>query len=228
MPCFRGPTPTDPIAPRLAGPRKHDTPRRPDLFIMGPLHRKQVRSYNTPGHAHELTFSCFHRLPLLNRDRTRHWLLDALDAARRRRNLALWAYVVMPEHVHVIVWPREAVYEVRLIRTALKVPVHRKALTFLRCHAPEFPWPLAGRAAERRRASPLLAAGRRIRPQHYRPDHAAGHDRVHSQQPGASRTRRPFRRTGRGPAPGSTMGSRIRLFRWTRFPALEGWCGRGG
>ncbi len=105
---------------------------------MGPHHRKQVRSHSTPGHAHELTFSCFHKLPLLNRDRTRRWFLEALDAARLRRNLALWAYVIMPEHVHVIVWPREPVYEVRLIRTALKIPVQRKALAFLRSHAPAF------------------------------------------------------------------------------------------
>jgi hypothetical protein len=33
-------------------------------------HRKQVRSYNIPDHAHELTFSCFRRLPLLSRERT--------------------------------------------------------------------------------------------------------------------------------------------------------------
>ena len=105
---------------------------------MGSHHRKQTRSYNTPGHAHELTFSCFHRLPLLNRDRTRHWFLDALDTARLRRNLALWAYVIMPGDGQVIVWPREPVYEVRLIRTALKVPVQRKALAFLRSHAPAF------------------------------------------------------------------------------------------
>ena len=105
---------------------------------MGPHYRKQVRSHSTPGHAHELTFSCFHKLPLLNRDRTRRWFLEALDAARRRRNLALWAYVIMPEHAHVIVWPREPVYEVRLIRTALKIPVQRKALGFLRSNAPGF------------------------------------------------------------------------------------------
>jgi putative transposase len=105
---------------------------------MSPPHRKQVRSYNVPGHAHELTFSCFRRLPLLSRDRSRRWFLDALDSARRRRDLALWAYVIMPEHVHVIVWPRGGNYEVRLIRTAFKVPVQRKALTFLRQQAPEY------------------------------------------------------------------------------------------
>src|SRR5713226_6973285 len=105
---------------------------------MSSQHRKSNKSYNEPGHAHELTFSCFRRLPLLSRDRTRQWFLEALDSARHRLKLSLWAYVIMPEHVHVIVWPREPVYEVRRIRTALKVPVQRKALAFLRREAPAF------------------------------------------------------------------------------------------
>ena len=104
---------------------------------MTPPHRKTVRSYNLPGHAHELTFSCFRRLSLLDRDRTRLWFLEACESARLRRNLALWACVIMPEHVHIIVYPRDPAYEVRLIRTALKVPVQRKALAFLRQSAPE-------------------------------------------------------------------------------------------
>jgi putative transposase len=105
---------------------------------MTPQHRRRNKSYNEPGHAHELTFSCFRRLPLLSRDRTRQWFIEALDSARRRLNLSLWAYVIMPEHVHVIVWPLQPDYEIRLIRTAMKVPVQRKALTFLRRQAPDF------------------------------------------------------------------------------------------
>src|SRR5438067_10774250 len=101
-------------------------------------HRKTTKSYNNPGDAHELTFSCFQRLPLLSKERTRHWFLKALDQARVRRNFSLWAYVIMPEHVHVIVWPRERVYEVRLIRAALKIPVQRRALAFLRRQASPF------------------------------------------------------------------------------------------
>jgi putative transposase len=103
---------------------------------MQPGHRKQVRSYNTPGHAHELTFSCFRRLPLLSRDRTRRWFIEALEQARRKLRLFLWAYVIMPEHVHVLLCPCAADYQVRLIRTALKVPVQRKALRYVREHAP--------------------------------------------------------------------------------------------
>ena len=44
----------------------------------------------------------------------------------------------MPEHVHVIVCPRDNHYEMRLIRTAFKVPVQRKALAFLRREAPDY------------------------------------------------------------------------------------------
>jgi putative transposase len=101
-------------------------------------HRKKVRSYNIPGHAHELTFSCFQRLPLFSRDRTRRWFVDAMEAARRDLHLQLWAYVIMPEHVHILLWPTAEEYDVRLIRTALKVPVMRKALRHLKRHAPSF------------------------------------------------------------------------------------------
>jgi putative transposase len=101
-------------------------------------HRRRNKTYNEPGHAHELTFSCFLRLPLLSRDRTRKWFLEALDAARHRLRFSLWAYVIMPEHVHVVIWPQEPLYEIRLIRTALKVPVQRTALAYLRREAPDF------------------------------------------------------------------------------------------
>src|SRR5262249_45847996 len=105
---------------------------------MMPPHRKRVRSNNEPGHAHELTFSCFRRLPLLSRDRTRRWFIEALEKARKKLRLSLWAYVIMPEHVHILLCPREADYEVRRIRTALKVPVQLKALAYVRAKAPSF------------------------------------------------------------------------------------------
>ena len=45
---------------------------------------KRVRSYNEPGHAHELTFSCFHGLQLLSKDRTCQWFVEAVRRAGRR------------------------------------------------------------------------------------------------------------------------------------------------
>ena len=39
--------------------------------------RKRCRRDNQPGHAHTLTFWCFHRQPFLTRERSRHWTLEA-------------------------------------------------------------------------------------------------------------------------------------------------------
>jgi putative transposase len=61
-----------------------------------PLHKTR-RSWNQPGHAHFLTYSCYRRLPLLCRQRTRRWALAAMEAAGQQLDLALWAYVIMPE-----------------------------------------------------------------------------------------------------------------------------------
>jgi putative transposase len=101
-------------------------------------HRKTVHSFDIPGEAHALTFTCFRRLQLLSKDRTRRWFVVGMEAARKRLDFALWAYVIMPEHVHVIVWPQQPIYQMGKIKTALKVEVSRKALRYLRVQAPRF------------------------------------------------------------------------------------------
>jgi putative transposase len=90
---------------------------------MDSLPCKTRRAWDEPGHAHFLTYSCFRRLPLLTRNRTRCWVEEALEATRRELDVALWAYVIMPEHVHVLLCPRQASYEMRRILVALKRPV---------------------------------------------------------------------------------------------------------
>ena len=65
-------------------------------------HRKRVQSFNRLGHAHELTFSCFHGLKLLDRDRMRCRFVDAWEATRAKHRVHRWACVIMREHVHVL------------------------------------------------------------------------------------------------------------------------------
>ncbi|MHC4401744.1 MAG: GTPase [Planctomycetota bacterium] len=43
--------------------------------------RKRVRHYDDPGHFHELTFSCYHRMPLLTNDTWCEMLSSAIDRA---------------------------------------------------------------------------------------------------------------------------------------------------
>ena len=98
---------------------------------MDPPLRKTRGAWNEPGHAHFLTYSCFRRLPLLARDRSRQWVVDALRATRESHNVAIWAYVIMPEHVHLLLCPRCPTYEMRRILVALKRPVSDAAREFL-------------------------------------------------------------------------------------------------
>ena len=99
--------------------------------------RKSCRRWNDSGHAHSLTFSCFRRQPLLAGDRSRQWMLDGIEQARTEHQFHVWAYVVMPEHVHLLIWP-EAEYSISAILKTMKQSVSRKALLFVRRQAPEF------------------------------------------------------------------------------------------
>jgi len=90
---------------------------------------------NEPGHAHELTFGCFRGYAFLQAERTCQWLADAIDEARKELDFALWAYVFMPEHVHLLVWPRQPVYDVRDILQRIKEPVGRKAVKHMQTQA---------------------------------------------------------------------------------------------
>ena len=85
-----------------------------------------------PGEAHELTFSCFKRRQFLGKERTRKYFLDALELAREKHGIHLWAYVIMPEHAHVLIWPDREEYSVGDILKTIKQSVARKAVRFLR------------------------------------------------------------------------------------------------
>jgi putative transposase len=71
---------------------------------MGAPHRKRVKHFEQERHVHELTFSCFERLPLLDDDLRRTWFCEELESACDRHAFLLLGYVLMPEHVHVLVF----------------------------------------------------------------------------------------------------------------------------
>ena len=101
-------------------------------------HRKTCKRYNTPGDAHALTFSCFQRQPFLIKDRSRQWLIEAIDRARGKLHFHVWAYVIMPEHAHLLVCPTQPVYEISEVLNSVKQSVAKRALLFVRRNAPEF------------------------------------------------------------------------------------------
>jgi putative transposase len=51
---------------------------------------------------HFVTFSCYHRRPLFQPDASKAIFETALERTRRKFNLRVYGYVVMPEHVHLL------------------------------------------------------------------------------------------------------------------------------
>ena len=55
----------------------------------------------------ELTFSCFQRFPYFTDPIACTIFLDLLNSARVKYGFKLWSYVIMPDHVHLLIWPKE-------------------------------------------------------------------------------------------------------------------------
>jgi putative transposase len=54
-------------------------------------------------HLHFITCSCYRRLPLLGSGRARDRFLAILEQVRQRYRFVVVGYVVMPEHIHLLV-----------------------------------------------------------------------------------------------------------------------------
>src|SRR5947209_6113636 len=101
-------------------------------------HRKTCQRFNEAGHAHCLTISCFHRRPFLSKERSRQWLVEAIDRARDIHRFHVWAYVVMPEHAHLLLWPTVPAYDIGDILNSIKQSVAKRAVAFVRRESPAF------------------------------------------------------------------------------------------
>ena len=64
---------------------------------------KGLKRYYGKGDLHFLTFSCYRRLPLLKTVRARNLFVRELARVRAEYGFLLVGYVVMPEHVHLLI-----------------------------------------------------------------------------------------------------------------------------
>lgn len=86
---------------------------------------RNLARYQQSGEFHFLTFSCYHRRPYLTTPECRHLIESALERIRLRYSFVVAGYVIMPEHVHLLVSePRLATLAVAI--QALKLSVARR------------------------------------------------------------------------------------------------------
>ena len=98
--------------------------------------RKKLTRYDITGHAHELTFSCYHRFDYLNDTTSCLLFLDELERARDLFKFKLWAYVLMPNHVHLLLFPYEAPYKMSKILQSIKGCASKRYGEHLKAIAP--------------------------------------------------------------------------------------------
>ncbi|HUU44349.1 MAG TPA: transposase [Acidobacteriota bacterium] len=89
------------------------------------MDRPRRTSFNEPGHAHFLTFSCFRRCQVFTDDEVCRLFAETLDRARELHDFDLWVYVIMPDHVHLLIRPRRSEYRIAIILKGIKAPFEK-------------------------------------------------------------------------------------------------------
>ena len=90
------------------------------------FHRRQLRRIDHIGHARYLTCSCYRRLPLLGHPRIRDVLAEQLNHLHQQGGFHLYAWVIMPEHFHLLILPKDGRVSVFLRR--LKAPLAKQVI----------------------------------------------------------------------------------------------------
>src|SRR5713226_5001878 len=62
----------------------------------------RLKRFHHSGQSHFVTFCCYHRRVLFGTAESRRVFEKALERVRRSLRLCVYGYVVMPEHVHLL------------------------------------------------------------------------------------------------------------------------------
>jgi len=65
----------------------------------------KLRHYDNPGEARFITFCCHNKLPFFKDEKDFLIFIEELDKARAKHNFKMLGYVVMPNHVHLLLLP---------------------------------------------------------------------------------------------------------------------------
>ena len=76
--------------------------------------------YNIPYHAHELTFSCYHRYNYLNDHVLCEFFIEEPGLVKESLYFKIWSFVLMPNHVHLLIYPINETYDISTILQHIK------------------------------------------------------------------------------------------------------------
>lgn len=89
---------------------------------------KKIKHINAPGCLHELTFSCYKDQDLLSAECICQWFVENLETCRKCGMFKIVSFVLMPNHVHLLIIPQNENYEISKILGSIKIPLTRRIL----------------------------------------------------------------------------------------------------
>jgi putative transposase len=101
---------------------------------------KGLKRYYGHDYLHFLTCSCYHRRPWLATAHRRELFLQILEDARQRYSFVVVGYVVMPDHIHLLISEPERGTQSTVMQV-LKQRYARRVLAKKRNAAPGSLWP---------------------------------------------------------------------------------------
>lgn len=99
--------------------------------------RKKLKRYEIPGHARELTFSCNKKYKYLKDTVACSIFMEEFAQARRNYGFLVWAYMLMPTHVHLLIWPQHPEYKVSTMLNTIKGRMAHRYRAHLQLNQPE-------------------------------------------------------------------------------------------
>jgi len=69
-----------------------------------PTYDMKLSKYNEASYAHFVTTKTFQNKPIFNNSKSCELLLEDIDFYRNKLGFKLIGYVIMPNHLHLIVW----------------------------------------------------------------------------------------------------------------------------
>jgi putative transposase len=98
---------------------------------------KKLKRVDGRRHAREINFTCFQERPFLRSERACGWFVESEVRALEQHDVRLWAYVIMPAHVHMVVFPRNLHTRMARFLFSLKRSVAAKAVEWTKANAPD-------------------------------------------------------------------------------------------
>ena len=103
------------------------------------MYERRAHPLSANGEFHFLTFSCYRRRPYLSMVAAMELFEDALERVRLRSLFAVASYVVMPEHVHLLVnEPRRGLLSRAVQALKLSVSMRSRERPFWQAHYYDF------------------------------------------------------------------------------------------